>query len=84
MGRDVLKELVNVKKERDVLDRLKKLSDDGMVITVEGYLFSLEETAKVLTLSEGVCYMPDYLKNEQGKPEIRFIKVYLTNGDKLD
>lgn len=81
MGKDLVNEYRKERKRQDVLAQLKKLSDAGMIITVEGYPLSLEETAKVLTVSEGVCYMPDYLNDEQGRQEVRFNRVQLTDGN---
>ena len=75
---DPLEEIRREQREQKVRAYLEQMSKDGTRITVEGYDLSLPELVKVLTFSEGVCYMPDYLKDERGNPEIRFIRVYLT------
>ena len=76
---DPLEELLKQQKQQDVLEYLNNLSQDGIRISVEGHFFPLEQLAKVMTFSEGICYMPDYLRNDRGNlTEIRFDRVFLT------
>ncbi|MCR5267156.1 MAG: hypothetical protein K6E16_01385 [Lachnospiraceae bacterium] len=76
---DPLEELLKQQEQQDVLAYLNQLSQNGTQISVEGHVVPLEQLAKVISLSEGICYMPDYLRNEKGNlTEIRFNRVYLT------
>ena len=66
-------------RQQEVSAYLDDLSQTGTRISMEGYSIPLTQMARVITLSEGICYMPDYLTDEKGNlVEIRFDRVYLT------
>ena len=76
---DPLEELLREKMQQDIQAYLNQLSQNGAKISVEGYALPLMEVAKLITLSEGICYMPDFLTNDEGDlVEIRFDRVRLT------
>lgn len=76
---DPLEELLRESMQKDTQDYLNQLSQTGAKISVEGYFLPIRDVAKLITLSEGICYMPDFLTNENGDlVEIRFDRVRLT------
>lgn len=76
---DPLEELLREEMQQDLQAYLNQLSKCGAKISVEGHALPLREVAKLITLSEGICYMPDFLTNEEGDlVEIRFDRVRLT------
>ena len=76
---DPLEELLRENRQLETQLYLNQLSPTGARISVEGYFLPLREVAKLLTLSEGICYMPDFLTNDKGDlVEVRFDRVRLT------
>lgn len=76
---DPLEALRKEHRQQEVSAYLNCLSRKGTKISVEGYPLPLAQMARVISLSEGICYMPDYLTDEKGNlVEIRFDRVYLT------
>lgn len=76
---DPLEELLRENRQLETQLYLNQLSQTGARISVEGYFLPLREVAKLLTLSEGICYMPDFLTNDKGDlVEVRFDRVRLT------
>lgn len=76
---DPLEELVRENRQKDLQVYLSQLSQTGAKISVEGYTLPIREVAKLITLSEGICYMPDFLTNDDGRiVEVRFDRVRLT------
>ena len=63
---DPLETLLQKNRQREVKAYLNRLSKSGTKLSVEGYSIPLSQMAKVISLSEGVCYMPDYLTDEDG------------------
>ena len=75
---DPLEELLRKHMQQEVRSNLERLFRAGTKVTVEGHHFPISEMARVISLSEGVCYMPDYLTDEAGKlVEVRFDRVRL-------
>lgn len=76
---DPWEELLKENMQQEVNAYLDQLSQIGAKISVEGYALPLKQVAKLIALSEGICYMPDFLTNEDGELiEIRFDRVRLT------
>lgn len=76
---DPLEELLRENRQLETQLYLNQLSQTGARISVEGYFLPLREVAKLLTLSEEICYMPDFLTNDKGDlVEVRFDRVRLT------
>lgn len=76
---DPLEELLRENMLNDLQAYLNQLSQTGAKISVEGYSLPIREVAKLITLSEGICYMPDFLTNDDGDlVEVRFDRVRLT------
>lgn len=76
---DPLEELLRENLQIETQAYLNRLSQTGAKISVEGYFLPLREVAKLITLSEGICYMPDFLTNDDGDlVEIRFNRVRLS------
>ena len=76
---DPLEALQKNHMQKEVSAYLDRLSRKGTRISMEGYNIPLKQMARVISLSEGICYMPDYLTDEKGNlVEIRFDRVYLT------
>ncbi|MBR6452012.1 MAG: hypothetical protein IKS87_04845 [Lachnospiraceae bacterium] len=75
---DPLEELLRRKKQQEVDAYLHDLAQEGAKISVEGHILPIPEAARVIALSEGLCYMPDYQTDDHGKlVEVRFDRVFL-------
>lgn len=59
-----------------LLKQMKYYEKQGVEITLDGKLLSLEEIAAACAVRERGCYMGDYIWNEEGNlSEIRYDKV---------
>jgi len=75
---DAYKKAVRAQLREDIYSYLKSLSSEGVRVSIEGHVFPLDEAAEIIAVSEEVCYMPDYLRDENDKLiEVRYDRVVL-------
>ncbi len=75
---DIYKKAVCAKQRKDLQAYLKLLSQEGVRVSIEGHVFPISEAAKIMSVNEEVCYMPDYLRDESGQLiEIRYDRIVL-------
>lgn len=75
---DVYKKAVCAKRREDIQTYLKLLSREGVRVSIEGYVFPISKAAEIMSVNEEVCYMPDYLRDENGQlVEVRYDRVFL-------
>ncbi|MBO4903131.1 MAG: hypothetical protein J5518_10090 [Lachnospiraceae bacterium] len=77
--KDPLEEIRIEQRQQEAYAYLDTLSKAGMRVSVEGYYLPLAQMAKMISLSEEICYMPDFVTDTKGKlVEVRFDRVALT------
>lgn len=62
----------------NILTELTMYTKRGIIVTIEGYHFPVEVVADLISVCEGYCYMPDFLRNDDGNLcEVRFQRIKL-------
>ena len=73
-----IEELQRQQRQEKIRTYLDHLAGIGARIAVEGLMLSTDEMARVMAVSEGFCFMPDFKTDKQEKLfEIRFNRVIL-------
>lgn len=76
--KDLLDDYVREHQQEETATYLDRLSREGVRIFVEGYPVPPALMARMISVSEGFCYMPDFVDNDRGKlVEVRFNRVSL-------
>ena len=76
---EVLEELRIKQKTEQMRAYLNNLAKGGAKISLEGYSLPIAQMAKVMSVCEGFCYMPDIDADDDGTIlEVRFDRVSLS------